>query len=257
MGDRITLTPAEVDLLWEHLDLGPVPTILSRRRLSPPDAAKRAWKSLADKGLGWPEQIQSTVESRLRRLARPEWELDLRLWHANPDWRGAVLLAANRTSATIAKLDIDEITLTGAPAHRITREAVTLLPAHPPGAGHSVTVPGDLLDAAARRADTNPETLRRVLHARGVGKSEARKIVEAISGVHRLAQFGAAHTPSGGQRVRARHVVGVHDGPHGRYLFTRKPSRDRPWVTLVPGTDTAITRQLDELLHTVSFPGAG
>jgi hypothetical protein len=43
----------------------------------------------------------------------------------------------------------------------------------------------------------------------------------------------------------------VYDGAR-RYLFTRK----RDWVTLTPGTDAAIIRQLNEMLQDTAA-GAG
>lgn len=256
MGERIELSRLEFDVLWEHLELGSLPTVLDMPRHGATVEernvlSKQAWKSLADKKLGWPGQVESTVERRLRRLVRPEWELDARLWLTEAGPRTSALIAAARSVATVAVLDAERLTLAAAPTHRITREAVALLPPHPPGTGGSITVPADVLDAAAARAGSNPSALRRVLHARGVGKGEARKITEASTGIIRLGHFGAAHTPATGKRIRAGHAVSVYDSQHGRYLFTRKPSGDQWWITLLPGTDAAILRQLDELLDTL------
>jgi len=130
----------------------------------------------------------------------------------------------------------------------LVRAAVGLLPPHPAGTGVSITIPGDVLDRAAGRAGSSAEALQRALVAEGVGREEARKIADVTGEVIRFGHFGAAHTPRHGARRRADHVVSVYDNPLGRYLFSRRPNNGQPWVTLTPGTTTAIVAQLDELV---------
>jgi hypothetical protein len=252
VGGTIELSTLEYDILWEHLRLGPFPPILTidshgatldeRAKL-----ATKAWDSLAAKDLGWPSQVDARLRRRLCLLARPEWELDARLLLSPDGPRTTALIAARNTDATVAVLHADKLTLRTAPADRITHDAVSLLPPHPPGTGASITVPASLLDTAATQAGSDPTALARALIAGGLGKSEARKIADIAGTVARTAQFGAARTSRFGNRQRAAHAVTVYDTPHGRYLLTRKPAGDRLWITLLPGTNTAITRQLDEL----------
>lgn len=253
MGDTIELSTLEYDILWEHLRLGPFPPILTidshgatlEQRA---ELTANAWDSLTAKDLGWPGQVDTRLRRRLWLLARPEWELDARLLLSPDGPRTSALIAAGNTDATIAVLHAGKLTLRTAPADRITHEALSLLPPHPPGTGASITVPAALLDTAAAQAGSDPNALARALISSGLGKSEARKIADVAGAVIRFAHVGAAHTPKLDKRRRATHVVTIYDTHTGRYLFTRKPTGERLWVTLLPGTNAAITRQLDELL---------
>jgi hypothetical protein len=246
MGARITLSLLEYDVLWEHLRLGPfrpVIAIQSHGHTHDERAELRAkvWASLATKGLGRPNALDDRLEHWLGRLARPEWELDARLKETA---RTTALVARAGRGVTVAGLTGDEFILWGAKPDQFVTETVHLLPSYPAGTGNSITLPATALDAAARRAGADQDRFSRSLATQALGKSEARKIAEVLGGVVRLGHFGAARTTPDGTRHRAGHVVSVYDSAGGRYLFTRK----NDWVTLLPGTDAAIARQLDELL---------
>lgn len=255
MGDTIELSALEFDMLWEHLQLGLFPPILEVTSHGATleeraELAAKAWTSLAERELGWPTRL----DSRLRLLAKPEWELDARLHFDTRGPRTSALIAANRATAVIAVLYADRLTLRTAPADRIRHQALALLPPHPPGTGASITFPAETLDAAAARAGNSSGTFARALRSLGLGISEARKIASVTGSVVRFGHFGAARTRKLEKRLRAGHVVSVYDSAVGRYLFTRKPSGGTNWVTLVPGTETAIIRQLDELLAELNRP---
>jgi hypothetical protein len=246
MAGPITLSLLEYDVLWEHLRLGPFPPVIAvpspgRTHDERAELRAKVWASLAAKGLGRPDNLDDRLEHRLRRLANPEWELDARI---QDDVRTTALATWAGRGATIAVLSGDALTLRGAKPDQVAAETVGLLPAYPAGTGNSITLPAATLDDAARRAGADRDRLFRLLAAQGLGKSEARKITGVIGDVVRLGHFGAARTPPNGTRHRAGHVVSVYDNPAGRYLFTRK----KGWVTLVPGTDAAVARQLGELL---------
>jgi hypothetical protein len=235
LGDRVRVSWLEFDVLWEHFGLGPCPPVLavpSPGRTEGERAAlrARAWASLGERGAD-----HEWLERRLAALARPEWEIDVRM----PP--GAALIGRLGRHATVAVRRAGELLLSVVPGAQITTAAVRLLPAHPGGTGASVRVPASVVDRAAARGD--PDRFREVLAA-GVGSSAARRVTDVLANVTRYAHVGAARTPPGGERRRAGHVVSVYDAPHGRYLFTRKEE----WVTLVPGTESAVTRQIDELL---------
>jgi hypothetical protein len=242
VGRPIALSLLEYDILWEHLRLGPFPPVLDidshgATHAERADLRAKAWVSLAGKGLGRPDAPDERLTGLLRRLATPTWELDARL-HLTSGPRTSALLAWQHRWATVAVLDPRGLTLWAVRTEQVVHTALSLLPPHPPGTGHSITLPAAALDKAAAAGD-----LFRALVAKGVGKDEARRVTEAWRDIVHFGQFGAAHTPSGGERVRAWHVVSVYDGAQ-RYLFTRK----RDWVTLSPGTDAAIVRQLNEML---------
>lgn len=249
MGGRIRLSWLEYDVLWEHLGLGPFRPILAvpspgRTHDERKELQAKAWASLAEKGLGWPDALDGRLQRLLTSLAHPEWELDARMQLLQHGPGTAALIAKTGRAATVAVRNDDELTLWSVPHDQLAIEAVYLLPGHPPGTGNSITLPSSTLDHAATKAGADSEKFMRSLTAKGLGRSESRKLTEVLGNVIRMAHFGAARTPLGGTRHRASHVVSVYDTPQGRYLFTRK----KDWVTLVPGTENAIARQLDELL---------
>lgn len=257
MNRSITLSWAEYDFLWEHYQLGarrPILEIQSNGYTFDERAQLRAeaWKSLASKGLGRPGAFHRDIENTMSVLARPEWEIDARLHLSAEGPRTSALVAAAGTTAAVGVLEPGTLTLTEISAAGLSRAAVGLLPDHSPGTGASITLPARTLDACAARAGTSRDALRAALVSEGLGKEEARKIVEVVGNVIRFGHFGVARTPQGESRVRAGHVVSVYDSPQGRYLFSRRPSGGQAWVTLAPGTDAAIARQLDELVNSLT-----
>jgi hypothetical protein len=254
VAGTFTLSWLEYDILWEHLELGRRPPVLDvnthDRTFAERDALRAAaWKSMADKGLGTPGNVDPELRSCLRVLARPEWEVDGRLHLSADGPRTSVLVGSNGTRGAVGVLDAGHFTVRPTAASGLARAMVGRLPAHPAGTGASITLPAETLDACAARAGSDPEALRRALVSAGVGKDEARQVVAVIGEVVRFGHIGAAHTPRhGGERLRADHVVSFYDNPRGRYLFTRRPSGGAAWVTLSPGSPSAITRQVVELL---------
>jgi len=248
MSGRISLSWLEYDVLWEHLRLGvfrPVLSVPSPGRTEGERAELRAkaWASLAAKAID-----KDRLVRLLTRLAHPEWELDARMQLTRTGPRTTVLIARAGRHATVAVLNDDELRLWSAKADEVVTEATYLMPTHPAGTGGSITLPTTALDQAASKAGADPERFTRVLSSQGLVKSEARRLAGVLGNVIRLAHFGAAHTAPGEARRRASHVVSVYDDPEGRYLFTRK----KDWVTLVPGTEAALVRQLNELLASIA-----
>jgi hypothetical protein len=250
MSGRISLSWLEYDVLWEHLRLGvfrPVLSVPSPGRTEEERAELRAkvWASLAAKGV---DKDDDRLVRMVTRLANPEWELDARMQLTQTGPRTTVLIARAGRHATVAVLNDDELRLWSAKADDVIAEASYLMPIHPAGTGGSITLPTTALDQAAAKAGSDPDRFTRALAGQGMGKSDARKVTAVLGNVIRLAHFGAAHTPPGEPRRRASHVVSVYDNPEGRYLFTRK----KDWVTLVPGTEAALARQLSELLSSLT-----
>jgi len=253
MGGRVTLSQLEFDVLWEHLDIGRRPPILAvgspgRTQRERAELRAQVWTSLAAKDLGQPPEIDRRLERMLHRLANPIWELDARIQLTDTGARTWALIAKMHKAATIAVLDDEGITLRELKNDPLAESATRLLPAHAAGAGNSITLPAAALDKAAAKAGSDPDRLARALAAAGLGKAETRKLTDVLASITRQAHFGAAHTPPDHDRRRASYVVSVYDTTSARYLFTRR----KEWVTLLPGTQPAISRHLDELLTTIT-----
>lgn len=249
MGERITLSWLEFDVLWEHLGLGPhqpvlavpSPGVTPRER---EDVRAKAWASLAARDLGRPDALDGRLVRWLTALVCPAWELDARM-RLTPHGPGtAALIARTGRHARVAVRGNGDVTLWTVPHDQLVNTAVHLLPRHPPGHGRSITLPASVVDEAAAGAGASADRFLRALVAEGLGRSEARKVADVLGNVIRLAHFGAARNRPDGTRQRAAHVVSVYDTPAGRFSFTRRNG----WVTLVPGAEATLTRQMDELL---------
>jgi hypothetical protein len=248
MGGRITLSRLEYDVLWEHLELGPFQPVLAvpspgRTHDERAELRVKAWASLAARDLGRPHDLDERLAHRLTRLARPEWEIDARLQLSEHGPRTTALAAVAGRGATVAVLD-DELGLWSVRPDQVVAEMAGLLPTHPAGSGGSITLPAATVDHAAARAGSDRERFWRILTAKGLARAEATKVTGVLAEVVRMGHFGAARTTADRTRHRASHVVSVYDTPTNRFLFTRKNG----WITLLPGTDAALRRQLDELL---------
>lgn len=250
MTGRFRLSWLEYDFLWEELRLGRRPAVLdigSHGRTFEERGSLRAaaWGTLASKGFGEPGCVHPELEDCLVLLARPEWEVDGRLHLSAAGPRTSVLVGAVGGRAAVGVLDAMHVTVWRVAVTGIARALVGQLPDHPAGAGASITLPAATLDACAGRAGDDSDVFGRALVGAGVGKDEARRIVEVAGRVVRFGHLGAAYTPPHGSRVRGNHVVSFYDNPLGRYLFTRRDL----WVTLAPGSTAAVTRQVEELLN--------
>jgi hypothetical protein len=248
MSKPIVLTPAEYDVLWTHLRLGPQPTVLwtdGRPSAHTPDDV---WRSLRAKGLAGSHGVDPALADRLTALARPTWSIDARLHldgRAKP--RVSALAAAAGETAVLAARDAGALTLYPVRPGGLATAMVALLPVCRAGSGVSITLPAAHLDAAAARAGDNAPALQRELAADGLDRDAARKIADVLRDVIRTGQFGVAYTPSFAAVRRAGHVITFYDTNNGRYLFVRRPSNGTEWITVVGADKAKIAGQLDEL----------
>jgi ESX secretion-associated protein EspG len=205
----------------------------------------RAWQSLWDKDYGTPDDVEGALEWCLRALAAPEWEVDAR-FHLSEGPRTSVLLASRGRYSVVSTLDSTRLVLRTSEADRLVRDAVALLPDHPPGPGRSITIPAEDLDAAARRAGQDTSALTGELRRRGLESGQAGEIAGVLADVRRFGQFGVGRTRRGGTRARAAHVVSFYDTSEARFSFTRKRGGVRDWVTLVGADGYLLARQIEE-----------
>ena len=246
-GEPVTLTALEFDVLWRHLDLGPMPLVLGvpspgKTELERARLVRGAWESIGAKGLGRQVDLDQDLVSMLRLLSRPEREVDGRLWIGK---RVRVLAAAREERAVLAVLADDELTLSTADATGLPRHVLSALPEAPPGPGHSVTMRSTDFEEAVK-ATAKPEDLSVELQKRGLRKTDADTLADMIAPIGQQGQFGAAARDKWGKRVRFERVLSFFDTEAGRYLQLRSEDED-PWVTISPVDHRRLRQHLIEL----------
>jgi EspG family len=250
-GTTFTLSRLEFDVIWEYLQLGPFPTVYrmlghgethdQRKRL-----VKEAWQSLQHNGFATSE-LNPELVGMLRTLARPQQALDLRMGHRGKEVRA--LAGSRHEHAARGVLDGDlvlsEITPGG-----LSRTMVALLPQHPAGKGHSVTLSSRAFNEACMESSDTSGGLRAALLLRGMRSDDAAQLAEALDRPFGGGQFGAAVLDRWGKRHRADHVVGFVDTASGRYLLESRAALGggEQWTTIAPTDAAKLTAQVDRLL---------
>jgi hypothetical protein len=256
LGDPITLSALEFDVLWEHLDLGDMPLVLKvpspgRTNTERAQLVDRAWQSMQAKGLGRQVDIDPRVTGLLRLVARPQRELDGRLWVGHSV---RLLAAADGDAGVLAVQEGDQLTFRSADGMGLPRHALSVLPPSPAGPGHSVTLPSNEFEAAAREA-TVPKDFEAALRRRGLRDADAEALRKMIGDVERQGQFGGAARDKWGRRVRTPRVISFFDTTAGRYLQVRKESPGgEAWTTISPADQKRLLQHLTEL-HTEDAAG--
>ncbi|TCO65588.1 ESX secretion-associated protein EspG [Actinocrispum wychmicini] len=249
LGEAITLTALEFDVLWEHLDLGDMPLILKvpspgRTNTERALLVERVWESLEARGLGRSVSLSPELVTLLRLIARPLRELDGRLWVG----RSVRLLAAATDDAgVLATQEGDTLTLRSADGLGLPRHALSVLPPATAGPGHSVTLPSKDFEGAARDA-TAPKDFEASLRRRGLRDVDADALRTMIGDVLRQGQFGGAARDKWGRRIRTPRVISFFDTEAGRYLQVRRTEANgEAWTTISPADHRRLLHHLTEL----------
>jgi EspG family len=250
-GTAFTLSRLEFDVVWDHLKLGPFPTVYrivghgqtydERARL-----VEQAWQSLRYKRIAAPA-LQPELTAMLQILAKPQHELDLRMGHRGKEVRA--LAGRREDHAAVGVLD-GEFRLSEVTPGGLSRALVALLPGHVAGKGHSVTVSSRAFEAACAESGDTSGGLREGLLRRGVRFDDAAQLSEALEGPFGGGQFGAAMLDRWGKRHRAARVVGFVDTESGRYLLESRAAfgGGERWTTIAPADGAKLTAQVDRLL---------
>jgi len=250
----VTISALEFDVLWEHLGLRTMPLVLKvpspgRTYTERAELVDQVWRALAERDLGHRGGLDGQLESLLCLLDHPDREVDGR-FGVN---RSVRWLAVSRgDAAALATLDRRGLTLRPAAASGLAREAVSGLPAIPPGPGESITLPSAALDAAATTAGS-PDDFQDALIDQGIRPRDAGVLRDIVLGVKRQGQFGAAARDKWGKRHRANRVIGFFDNENGRYLQLRRPGPDgSEWTTISPADNRLIAHELADVLDEIS-----
>jgi hypothetical protein len=241
----VVVSATEFDVLWTReglpdrhvvLDVpSPGITQAARAELVDQTLAELAERGLAENGRAEPELAQ-----RLALLAYPRRSIDVWLW---ADRHVRALAATSGDQAMLGVVDRDEVWLIPARDTSFAPAAVSVAGECPPGNGHGVTVPLDVLRAADVEVGGDPKALIMALERRGVALSQAQELSRMFTGITLRGQFGAERTPKGARRRRADRVVAFHDNEQGRYLFLTKPG----WATVTPADNARLAMAVGEL----------
>ncbi len=249
---RHVLTTIEFEVLWAWLGLGPTPVVLQlespgRTRYERRTVQAAAWRGMRERGLATPDGPQPELVRLLHVLARPSEQLELRAWWGHEvrvlgAGRAGVSALGHRSGAAVT------VTACGS----LPSALVDVFPAAERGPGRACTVPTDAL-AATPVADIRPALLDR-----GVPAVEVGLLARMLAGTGHRAQVVALGSDRWGVPRRAGGVLGVLDGPRGRYLLTRSTGEDGiEWATVAPADTRQLRHRTAELLTTAVASAAG
>lgn len=248
------LSALEFDVLWEHFRLGAMPLVVKvpspgKTHEERAQFEARAWAQLEARGLGRPVEVNPDIEDLLGVLARPEREVDVRAFVGR---NVRVLAAATGSSAAVAELSGDMVTLRRASESGLPSAALAVLPPAPAGLGRSVTLRTSDFEQAASSAGRNRDGFGQALAATGLRADDADALVEMIKDISHTGNFGAAARDRLGRRRRAERVVSFFDTEDGRYVQIRRPADDGTlWTTISPADMRKLTHHVGELLDEV------
>jgi EspG family len=255
---RHVLTGVEFEVLWERLGLGPTPAVL---RLPSPGrtAAERreiqraGWQGLRERGLAGTSGPDPEAARLLRLLARPTRRLELRGAWTHP----VRAVAADESGAGVLAVRQDA-TVTVTACSSLPTALQTVLPPAPPGPGRAAAAPSVVLAAALAEQGT---PLRSALLARAVPGEEAgllhRMLAPGPGHAQVVALIGPGHATvvaladdGAGIARRTGGVLGIVDGPSGRYLLTRRIGEDAvEWTTVAPADARGVRHRMGVMLE--------
>lgn len=228
------LTPVALDFVWESLGAGEPPypldvkshgvTMDERRALR-----HRVWEDLRTQQLlDVDGRLSPDIEDWLTLLATGTQSIDA-------VFEGTAALAVgNATSALLAVQNADGLALRPIDPSSLVSSVVALLPPHPRGKEHSITIP--VADMSNPRSPMDREVMTSI--------ADQPKL--------RAGQLAAnSRNPMGG-RSRAP-VLSWFDTAEGRYLTYSSKGRDgTDWMTIAPADAATLRHRLTELLNSVS-----
>lgn len=244
---RNVLTAVELDVLWERLGLGPTPAVLQlpspgRTATERREVTRDGWQGLRKRGLAGPAGAAPEIVRLLRLLARPARQLELRGGWPHPV--RAVVAAAGGAGALAVGQDAT-VTLTACTS--LPAALHDVLPPRRPGPGRAAAAPSALLAAALAEPGHG---LRSALRSRGVPSADAGLLERMLAPGPGRAQVVALVTDAAGIARRVGGVLGVIDGPGGRYVLTRRVGEDGvEWSTVAPADARGLRHRMKVMLE--------
>ena len=249
---RHVLSTAEFDVLWEWLGLAATPVVLQLASPGRTHGERRAiqteaWRGLRERELAGSDGPAPELARLMHLLARPEEQLELRGWW---DREARALAAGRHGTGALALREADNVVVTACGS--LPSALLGTFPPAERGPGRACTVPSSVL-ASAPTAELRPALL-----GAGVPPAEAALLARMVAGTRRRAQVVALAADRWGVLRRAGGVLGVLDGPRGRYLLTRSTGEDGvEWATVAPADDRQLRHRISDLLATAVTAAGG
>ncbi|MFB9906441.1 ESX secretion-associated protein EspG [Allokutzneria oryzae] len=241
-----TLTVSAYQVLWERLALPQMPIELMVSPRGIEEHERRAelangLEELRTNGFLYREEPHPELAEALWLLAHAECSVDGRLW---VDRHVRALAVRARGRAVLGVLADDLFTVQRIEPGDLARAVVSVLPPLAAGAGQSVSVPREVLGAAAQSAGDSEWALVDALTAGGVPSGDARRLGSMVRGRSNGAQFGVTTADGAGKPRRADRVIACFDTPAGRYMMEEQ----RGWTTVAPADVRRLATRIDQLL---------
>ncbi|MGH3632012.1 MAG: ESX secretion-associated protein EspG, partial [Sciscionella sp.] len=172
--EELTLSVLEFDVLWEYLRLPPMPVVIGvpspgRTHTERARLVDEAWQRIEARGLGRQVNLHPLLLRYLTLLAKPEREVDGRIW---VDGEVRSLAATTGQEAVHVTLASGELTFRAISPEGLVAAVVGGLPVLGAGSGHSVTLPSDDFEAAAYSAGPVRQGFALALTDRGVREAD-------------------------------------------------------------------------------------
>lgn len=229
------LTPVALDFVWESLAAGEPPYPLDVRSHGATMDERRAlrhrvWEDLrTQRMLDVDGRLSPDVADWLALLAHGTHSIDAVLDDT------AAVAVGDATRALLATQTTDGgLTLRPIDPSALASSVVALLPRHPRGKEHSITIP--VSELGSPRSPMDREVLKSL--------AEQPKL--------RAGQLAAnTRNPMGGRRRGP--VLSWFDTTEGRYLTYSNKGRDgTDWITIAPADAATLRHRLTELLTTLT-----
>lgn len=252
MTDTV-LSALEFDVLWESERLPPPHPALrvpspGRTHTERRELVEQAWKSLRSRGLARGTRVSADLLDQLNLLAHPKVSIDSWVW-TDREIKG--LAVSSGREALLAVVDQGEVWLIPARDTSLPESAVSVAGTLQAGAGHSVSVPHQILRLADAQAKGDPKALVTALNDRGVPLWQAQELAGMLVGMTVRGQFGVERQGRDGTMRRANRVIAFFDTDAGRYLVQLGSTGGEDWATVAPADNTLLASRIWELLDEV------
>jgi EspG family len=253
VATEVRLSAVEMDACWEMLRLGDTPLTLTlpspgRSYAERDQILAEVLTQLQYRGLGTRSGPNDLVARPLRLLARPDYQVDLRL---GGDPYGEIIgigAVAGEQAVVVFRRD-ELIRIMPVRPAQVVAALLGVVGQIRPGAGRPVNIPADIYDDARRATtDNNLWTMADELVARDVPRLDASSWVRMCTGVRAFGQLGSAFWPEGVQRF-GPWVIGFHRAESGHFLQLRRPGvAGGCTVTVCPVEASRLYHLVTELL---------